>query len=272
MNQLIKHIRTQLYLAIRLPYFWIATSIMGFYCLANIINYGITYYSYSATGIISASDLYVLNDINSFWNIFSLLIPFICTFSFSMQPLNDKERGTLIYLNNRLSRRNYYLSGVLCSAISTFLIICVNVFLSIISLYIMFGENGDTNEGAKYSVSYWLNVESGYCYHFQELHTEHPLMYIVLITFMFAAFCSIISIFTYAIATLINKEKLLIILVAGIISFVINQIYLITGYNIYGDVTASTTVYQTGLPTIFIGVSMLLATIIIIRHQINQYE
>lgn len=272
MKQLIKCTKLQFYLAVRLPYFWISMFLVSLYCWANIIYDGLIYQGYSAIGILTASDLYILCNDNRFWGIFSILIPFICTFSFSMQPFNDKEHGTKMYLVNRISNKFYYLSGLLCSAFSTFFIICLNVLISVISLYIMFDENGHTLQGAKYSEVYWLNIHSGYCYHFQGLHINHPVLYMILMTFIFAVFCSVISVFMYSIAAVIKKDKLYMMLAAGVMSFIISQIYLAAGYDIYGDVTASTVGLQTGVPTLILGIIMLLTSAILIRSQMNRGE
>lgn len=270
MKKLIRHTKMQFYLMVRLPYFWISLSLVVLYFIANIVYYGFSYYGYSATGIVTASDLYILSSDNRFWGIFSILIPFICMLPFGMQPLNDRERKTGIYMTDRQNSKLYYMSGMLCSALGTFLIMFVNMLICTVLLYIMFDENGNTLQGSKYSVEYWLNIQSGYCYHFQNLHIKYPVIYIIVITFIFSLFCSVIAVFMYAAAVLIKKDRLIILLAAGAVSFAISQIYLAFGYDIYGDVTSSAAGRQTGILTFFTAAAMLAASFIIIFKQIKK--
>ncbi len=267
MKQIIEYTKIQFSLAIKLPYFWISMFIVILCCAANTIYFGINYYGYSAIEIKSASELTILNDYNPFWTIFSTLIPFICMFPFSMQPLNDKERGTQTYLLHRISRKLYYISGMLCSAVSTFFIICLNMFLSVFSSYIMFGDSGETYEGSRFSDAYFGNVEAGYNYHFQWLNTHHPLLHIILMAVIFSIFCSILAMFFYSAATLVKKDKLVMMLIAGIVSFTINQVYYSSiGYSIYGDVTASSFGQQTGIPTILLCVCLIVISVVILQR------
>lgn len=272
MKQLCKCTRSQLYLAVRLPYFWVSMALLSAYSLVNILYYGITYYGYSATGILAASELYIMYDDNPFWWIFSMMIPFLCVFPFSMQPIDDRTYGTKMYLTGRLSRKAYYYSGLLCSAVTTFFVVCFHLLLSTILLFLMFGENGLTRYDAKYSSTYWSSMEGGYHYHFQWLRSYHPVVYLIVITLVFAAFCGVLSVFLYAAATYIKRDKLLILLAAGALSFGINQIYRAGNYNIYGDVTASIAGEQSGLPTILLGAAMLLISAVMIGFQIRREE
>lgn len=273
MKQIIECTKIQFSLAVRLPYFWISMFIVMLCCAANNIYFGISYYGYSAIEIKTAGELTILNDINPFWTIFSTLIPFICMFPFSMQPLNDKEKGTRVYLLHRVSNRTYYMSGIFCSAVSTFLIICLNMFLSVFLSYIMFGDSGETYEGSRFSNAYIRNIKTGYSYHFQWLNTHNPLVHIILMTIIFSLFCSILAAFFYAAATLVKKDKLVMMLIAGIVSFAINQIYYSSiNYSIYGDVTASAAGRQTGFPTIALCGFLIIASIIIITQKIRNKD
>lgn len=77
------------------------------------------------------------------------------------------------------------------------------------------------------------------------------------------------AVFFYAVSIVV-KKKIHMILAAGIMSYAILQIYLATGYDIYGDVTASIIGWQSGIPTVIFMMLMLLISFVIVKYQITR--
>lgn len=263
------YIRNQLYMLIRQPYFWISAAIVSAYSIINIIHYGITYYGKSALGIMTVTDLYIYNSNNSFWAVFSVLLPFVCMLTYGMQTLTDRERGTINYYNSRIDMKSYYISGATSCAIGTFLEILLSAVISTALLFVSYPQSDKTVLGTRYTEVYWLNIQSGYRTHFVKLYALNPIIYLLIMSLIFSIFCSVMAVFFYAVS-IVAKRKIHMILAAGIMSYAILQIYLATGYDIYGDVTASIIGWQSGIPTIIFMMLMLLISVVIVKYQITK--
>lgn len=238
-----------MYLAFRQTSFWIGMLITGGYGIACFLYDCIRYWGYDSSVTQSASEMFIYSTHSPFWLIFSMLIPFLGLFAFSMQPAENNGNHAECYLVSRVSEKEYYISGALCSVLGTFLLVELPALVSMALYYFTFEETGITFQGAKYSTAYWQNLND-HGYRFQELHINHPWLYIFMFSIIFALGCSSIAFFLFACSTILKSGKKWMLFLAGVMSFAVMQFSAYSGYDIYGDIVISETRNQSGIPTI----------------------
>lgn len=271
MKRMLKLFQNQMYLALRQSSFWMGMLLTGGYAVISFLGDCSRYWGYDSGGTYAASEMFLYSTNHPLWDMFSLVIPFLCVFAFGMQPIEDRENHIGYCTVSRMNKREYYISGALCSMAGTFLITEIPALLCMILYGFTFEETGYTHDGAKYSDAYWHNVsENGY--RFQMLHTEHPWLYILLYSLLFSAGCAVAALFFYACAALIKKEKLWLLLFAAAMSFVIKQFYYHTGYEIYGDIVVSRASRQSGIPTVILGCFFLITGVVILRLKCRETD
>lgn len=261
---MIKLVKNQMYLAFRQTSFWIGMLITGGYGIVCFLYDCIRYWGYDSSGTRSASELFIYSTHSPFWTIFSMLIPFLGLFAFSMQPVENNVNHAECYLISRVSKKEYCISGALCSVAGTFLLVELPALISMALYYFTFEETGITFQGAKYSTAYWQNLND-HGYRFQELHINHPWLYIFMFSIIFAVGCSVIAFFLFACSTILKKGKQWMLFIAGVMSFAIMQFSAYSGYDFYGDIVISETGNQSGIPTIMLGCMLVMAGVIILR-------
>lgn len=259
MKRIFQLTRNQLYLSVHQISFWIGILIVGGYAAISFIYHCFYYYGYDSGGTAPVSELFIFHENNPFWYIFSMLIPFLGLFAFSMQPIENKENHINYCMCSRVSKKEYYISGALCSMVGTFLMVEVPALFGMALYHFTFAEAGEYLQGAKYSNAFWRNIKEGSRCHLQKLNLEHPWLHVLLFSVIFSVFCSVLAFFFFACGTLLKKEKLWMLLLAGIMSFAINQFYQYADYDIYGDVVIAMTGRQSGIPTIIFGMILIIA-------------
>lgn len=263
MKRMLRLFQNQMYLAVRQSSFWIGMLLTGGYAVIAFLNDCKRYWGYDSGATLAASELFLYSTNHPLWDVFSLVIPFLCVFAFGMQTIEDRENHIDYCTVSRIKKREYYISGALCSMAGTFLITEIPALFCMVLYGFTFKETGVAYEGAKYSSSYWHNV-SEYGYRFQMLHTEHPWLYVLLYSVLFSLGCAVAAFFFYACSTLIKKEKLWMLLLAAAMSFAIKRFYDHTGYVIYGDFVVSRASKQSGIPTAILGCFFIITGVVIL--------
>lgn len=271
MKRILKLFQNQMYLALRQSSFWIGMLLTGGYAVIAFLNDCNRYWGYDSGGTRAASELFLYSTNHPLWDVFSLVIPFLCVFAFGMQPIEDRESRIDYCTVSRMNKREYYISGALCNMAGTFLITEIPALFCMALYGFTFEETGFTYDGAKYSDAYWYNVSQN-GYRLQMLHTERPWLYVLLYSILFSTGCAVVALFFYACATLIKKEKLWMLLLAAAMSFAIKRFYDHTGYEIYGDIVVSRASKQNGIPTVILGCFFLITGVVILQLKCRETD
>ena len=271
MKRILQLVRNQMYLALRQTSFWIGAAVTGGYAAVTFLYDCIRYWGYDRSGIYSASELFLYSTYNPFWFAFSMLSPFLGLFVFSMQPAEVKKNHGECYMISRVTKKEYYVSGAICSVLGTFLVVEVPALISAVLYRFTFAETGNTFHGAKYSIAYWKNLND-HGYHIQELYISHPWMYNLLFSVFFAVGCSIIAFFFFSCGAVLKKDRRWLLLSAGIMSFVIIQASAYSGYDIYGDIVVSAAGDQSGIPMIALGCLLIITGVFLLRIACGETE
>jgi len=214
-------IRLQLYIMVNKINFKISFSIMIVYVLGvYLLNVRANLYN-DISATLSASSLFVLDEMGDYFRYLQNLFPFIVLFPYSFSHLEDKKTRMGSLLQTRMGNKYYYLSQMAACFFGGMLLFFVPLLINLVLTNITFIETGYTYYGYYNDNGYCetllgtnvliQTVSSGMS--FLKCYIFSPLLYDIMYTFFISLFAGIISIFGLACSYYIKKNKITLFII-----------------------------------------------------------
>lgn len=267
MNKKLSLIRNQIYFATRQIGFWVGTFVLFLYVIVTFVYYCLQYWGSDAASVLDPSEMFAFHEYAPFWQMFSLILPLVCALNFAYQNTENRESGAIRYISLRSTAKAYWNSILVANFLLTFLQVEAASLLSMLLNRIAFPNTRVLFEGAEGTSTFWKNLDAVGGYTWQNIHLNHPWLYLLLYSVLFAVFCSVLSHFLYAVSLLIKKEGLWIIAASALVSFFINEMYSMGDYNIWNDVIVSAKRNQSGMITLVVCLLMGIFGKVLVSHR-----
>lgn len=265
-------IRNQIYLAIHQVGFWLSTWIIMGYVILTFLYYCISCFGMDVGSTLAASNMYAFQGNAPYWEIFIRILPFVCALNFGYQNTENRKRGTYFYVSLKVNAKEYWMSMTYANLILTFSQIEIASIVSMMLNRLTFQETGVFFEGVKGSETYWKNITGDFAYRWNDFYMLHPWVYTMLYSVIFSLFCMGLAHFLYAVSLYIKENGLWIYVFAAVISLIFYECQYMLGYEIWGDVTVCANASQSGIPTLFIWLIMIVTGCILLRYKILRWE
>lgn len=219
--KLINAIKLQLYIMISKKNFRISFTVMMLYTLGVYLINVYLNMDKDISATLSASSLFVLDEMGYFFWPFESMFPFLILFPYSFSYLNDKKTKMGMLLQVKMGNKNYYRSQMLACFFGGFLILFIPFIMNLILTNITFIETGYTHYG-------YYN-DSGYCEYllgstvivptantgmsFLQCYIISPFLYDVLYTFFISIFAGLLSIFGLACSFYVKHNKITLFII-----------------------------------------------------------
>lgn len=264
-------ISNQIYFLSRKSGFWVCSFLLLSYVMVTFMYYCLSFWGKDAASTLDASEMYAFNGNAPFWQIFVYVVPLLCCLNCGCQNAETIKNGTHIYVYFKVSSKEYVKSMAYANLLLTFIQFEVASLISMVLNRIAFYDTGVFFEGVKGASSYWRNIKGEYSYHCVDFHMAHPWLYEIVFSIFFSCFCMIITYFLFAVSLYIKKNGLWIFVIAALLSYVLYEVEVVGGYSLWADVSVSVSFYQSGYPTILLGVLMILVASLLIKYKCVRY-
>lgn len=271
-NKRISLIKNQIFLATHQTGFWIGTFVLLGYVVITFLYYCVTYFGVDAASTLDASDMYAFNGSAPCWQLFISIVPMLCALNFGYQNSENRKKGTNFYVSLKVTSKEYWKSMAWANLFLTFGQFEVAALLSLLLNRIAFPDTGVFFEGVMGTRAYWMNITETYTYRWPEFRISHPWLYAVVFSLIFSVFCMGMAHFLYAVSLYIKKNGLWIFVIAAGMSFIFHEVYMLGGYDLWGDISVSVTFSQSGGITVALWLVMMILATILIRHKSLRWE
>lgn len=189
-------------------------------CICLPFIYALQYKGYSMSKLPSAYTLYIGNAMGLVWDYIQLLFPFLVIFPYSMSFYEESKEGTILYIQARSGRKQYYISQLITCFIGGFVIIFIPFILNILLNSIIFPEIANDyistydrytynwSGGITGSTTIFPVLSKGYM--LKELYINYPQLHNVLFALLSGVVAGIMAMLAYAFSIFIKKSRLFI--------------------------------------------------------------
>lgn len=182
-------------------------------CLSFLLN-AISDFGGYEPDILAYRDMFILNNKNFFSNIIVIILPILAVIPFSDSYIEDRNKNRLPVILQYCSRKEYFASKYIATAVSAFLVIFIPLLTNLLLNAIAFeGEsfNDITGHISAQRCMYNFNSEYMTLMPFKKLFISHPFVY----SLIFIAFTSIYAVagalFSYSLSYFIKNRIMIIV-------------------------------------------------------------
>lgn len=215
-----KSVKYNLSIMVRKKTFRFSFFLVLLLCIFLPFVYAIEYKGYSVVELPAAHTLYVGNAMGLAWKYMQLVFPFLVIFPYSMSFFEESKEGTILYIQARSGRKQYYFSQVITCFIGGFVIIGVPFAINILLNSIIFPDNAN-DYISTYDIytSNWSSCITGSStifhviskgYMLKSLYINHPQLHNLLFALLSGVVSGIMSMLAYAFSIFIRKSRLFI--------------------------------------------------------------
>lgn len=167
----------------------------------------------------------------TFLQFFPFLVIIPCSFAY----MDDKNANTLLFLQARCKRFNYYFGKMIAVFLVTFLVFTTPLLMEILLNFITYPSTANgTGIGFSVYSEYYIDMVNGWF--FTSLYVLSPYLYAVFFNIVFGLVCGVFAVFAMAISTLdIIKFKIILFLPVYLLLTIVNIIPTLFGLDIEGN-------------------------------------
>ncbi len=96
-----------MYFATRQIGFWTGSMVLLLYVLIMFANYCLQYRGYDAASVLDPSEMFAFHVYAPYWQMFSLILPLICSLNIGYQNAENKQSGAIKYIAMRCTAKEY---------------------------------------------------------------------------------------------------------------------------------------------------------------------
>lgn len=216
----LKSIKYNLNIMMRKKTFRFSFGLVFALCVFLPFLYAFRYKGYCVAQLPAANTLYVGNAMGVAWKYIQLLFPFLVIFPYGMSFYEEARDGTILYIQIRNGRKQYYISQLIVCFIGGFLIIAIPFIINILLNTIIFpaDANDYVSTYNKYTDN-WIGSITGSSvifpvwskgYLLKGMFVNHPQLYNVLFALLSGGVAGIMSMLAYAFSLFVKKGRLFI--------------------------------------------------------------
>lgn len=191
-------------------------------CIYLPFFYAVKYRYLSAIQLPTAHTLYVGNALGLGWKYIQLVFPFLVIFPYSMSFFDESKEGTILYVQARNGRKQYYVSQLITCFIGGFIMLCIPFMVNILLNTIIFPANAnDYISTYDQYTDNWSGcitgsnivfpvISKGYI--LKNIYINNPQLHNVLFAMLSGLIAGVMSMLAYAFSIFIKKSRLFIFL------------------------------------------------------------
>jgi len=216
-----KLVKLQCYIMLNKINFKISFSIMMLYALGVYLLNVHANLHMDISSTLSASSLFVLDEMGEYFRYLQNLFPFLVLFPYSFSYLEDKKTRMGSLLQVRMSNKYYYLSQMVSCFLGGMLLFFVPLLLNLILTNITFIETGYTYYGYYNDYGYCSDllgtnatiptVNTGMSY--LGVYLTSPFLYSLMYTLFISLFAGLFSIFGLSCSFYIKNNKITLLII-----------------------------------------------------------
>lgn len=191
-------------------------------CIGMPFVYAVQYTGCSTMQLPATHTLYVGNAMGLVWDYFQLVFPVLVIFPYSMSFFEESKNGTLLYIQARSSRKQYYISQLITAFIGGFVIICIPFLINILLNAILFPAEGNDYLSTFDRYTYnWSGSITGSTtvfpvlakgFVFKGLYADHPQLHNLLFALLAGVGAGMMAMLAYACSMVVRRNRFFLFL------------------------------------------------------------